>query len=171
MMYQEENLHISSDSGCAEIRERLSVYLDGELPAAEATALEAHLAVCPACADEAEKLRRLCAELAAAALTPPPALRAKVLAAVRREKRARMIRRFTSIGAVGIAAMFCVIVIGGFIGDLFPVAWLNYGQTFGFANPIVLDLGILVLSFSLTIKITVASILGVILALVIYHFL
>ena len=27
-----------------------------------------------------------------------------------------MIRRFTSIGAVGIAAMFCVIVIGGFIG-------------------------------------------------------
>ncbi len=63
------------------------------------------------------------------------------------------------------------IVIGGFIGDLFPVAWLNYGQTFGFASPIVLDLGILVLSFSLTIKITVASILGVILALVIYHFL
>ena len=63
------------------------------------------------------------------------------------------------------------IVIGGFIGELFPMGWLNYGQTFGLTNPIVLDLGILVVSFALTIKITVASILGVILALVIYHFL
>ena len=63
------------------------------------------------------------------------------------------------------------IVIGGFIGYLFAAAWLNYGQTFGLTNPIVLDLGILVISFALTIKITVASILGVILALVIYHFL
>jgi len=63
------------------------------------------------------------------------------------------------------------IVMGGFIGELFPAGWLNYGQTFGLTNPIVLDLGILVISFALTIKITVASILGVILALVIYHFL
>lgn len=63
------------------------------------------------------------------------------------------------------------IVIGGFIGELFPVGWLNYGQTFGLSNPIVIDLGILMISFALTIKITVGSILGVILALVIYHFL
>ena len=67
--------------------------------------------------------------------------------------------------------MLAGIVIGGFIGNLFPNDWLNYGQTFGLTNPIVLDLGILVISFSLTIKITVASILGVILALIIYHFL
>lgn len=63
------------------------------------------------------------------------------------------------------------IVIGGFIGNLFPSVWLNYGQTFGFTSPIVLDLGILVLSFSMTIKITVASILGIIVAIVIYRFL
>lgn len=63
------------------------------------------------------------------------------------------------------------IVIGGFVGELFPAAWLNYGKTFGLTSPIVLDLGILVVSFALTIKITVASILGVIIALVIYHFL
>ena len=63
------------------------------------------------------------------------------------------------------------IVIGGFIGELVPMGWLNYGQTFGLTNPIVLDLGILVVSFALTIKITVASILGVVLALIIYHFL
>lgn len=63
------------------------------------------------------------------------------------------------------------IVIGGFIGELFPVAWLNYGQTFGLTNPIVLNLGILIISFGLTIKITVASIIGVVVALIIYHFL
>ena len=67
--------------------------------------------------------------------------------------------------------MLAGIVIGGFIGELFPTGWLNYGQTFGLTNPIVLDLGILVISFALTIKITVSSILGVILALIIYHFL
>ena len=36
------------------------------------------------------------------------------------------------------------IVLGGFIGSLAAgvpfLSWLNYGQTFGFANPIVLDL-------------------------------
>ncbi len=63
------------------------------------------------------------------------------------------------------------IVLGGFIGELFPVGWLNYGQTFGLASPIVLDLGILVISFALSIKITIASILGVVLAIVIYQFL
>ena len=26
------------------------------------------------------------------------------------------------------------IVIGGFIGNLFPSTWLNYGQTFGLSN-------------------------------------
>ena len=43
------------------------------------------------------------------------------------------------------------IVLGGFIGSLAAgvpfLSWLNYGQTFGFANPIVLDLGILVITF------------------------
>ena len=49
------------------------------------------------------------------------------------------------------------IVLGGFIGSLAAgvpfLSWLNYGQTFGFANPIVLDLGILVITFGLSIKI------------------
>ena len=63
------------------------------------------------------------------------------------------------------------IVIGGFIGSLLPVQWLNYGQTFGFANPIVLDLGILVITFGLSIKITIASIVGVLIAIIIYRFL
>lgn len=65
------------------------------------------------------------------------------------------------------------IVLGGFIGSLVAgvpgLSWLNYGQNFGFTNPIVLDLGILVVTFGLSINITIASIIGVLLALVIYR--
>ena len=63
------------------------------------------------------------------------------------------------------------IVSGGFIGNLLPVDWLNYGQSFGLSSPVVLDLGILCITFGLSIKITVASILGIVLAIIIYRFL
>ena len=63
------------------------------------------------------------------------------------------------------------IVIGGFIGSLLPVQWLNYGHTFGLSSPVVLDFGILCLTFGLSIKITVASILGIIIGIIIYRFL
>ena len=63
------------------------------------------------------------------------------------------------------------IVLGGFIGSLFPSSLLNFGQTFGLTNPLVLDLGIIVITFALTIKITTASILGIVLALLIYRIL
>ena len=61
------------------------------------------------------------------------------------------------------------IVIGGFIGSLFPSTWLNYGQAFGLSQPLVLDLGILSVTFALSIKITIASILGIALAIIIYR--
>ena len=67
------------------------------------------------------------------------------------------------------------VVLGGFIGQLASnvsfLSWLNYGQTFGLSNPLVLDFGILVLTFGLTIKITIAGILGIVLAVIIYRFL
>ena len=63
------------------------------------------------------------------------------------------------------------IVIGGFIGSLFPSTWLNYGQSFGLSQPLVLDLGILAITFGLSIKITIASILGIVVAIVVYHFI
>lgn len=67
------------------------------------------------------------------------------------------------------------IVLGSFIATLTSgisgLSWLSYGQTFGFQNPIVLDLGVMILTFGLTIKITIASILGIIIAAFIYHFI
>lgn len=63
------------------------------------------------------------------------------------------------------------IVIGGFIGSLFPNTFLNYGQTFGMDTPFVLNLGILVFTFGLNVKITMASIIGIVIAIIIYRFL
>lgn len=67
------------------------------------------------------------------------------------------------------------IVLGGFIGTLaagVPVlSWLNYGQSFGFQTPIVLDLGILIITFGLSIKITIAGIIGVLLAIIVYRYI
>ena len=63
------------------------------------------------------------------------------------------------------------IVIGGFIGSLFPNSWLNYGQSFGLSSPLVLDLGILCITFGLSIKITIASILGIAVGIIIYRFI
>lgn len=67
------------------------------------------------------------------------------------------------------------VVLGGFIGSLAAgvpgLDWLNYGQAFGLENPIVLSLGLLVLTFGLTIKITIASIIGIILAILIYRWI
>lgn len=63
------------------------------------------------------------------------------------------------------------IVLGGFIGNMFPDSFLSFGQTFGLTSPVILDLGILCVTFALTIRITIASIIGIILGIIIYRFL
>ena len=63
------------------------------------------------------------------------------------------------------------IVIGGFIGSLFPDTFLNYGQSFGTTEPLILNLGVLILTFGLNVKITMASIIGIVIAIIIYRFL
>ncbi|MCB7319062.1 DUF4321 domain-containing protein [Lacrimispora sp. 210928-DFI.3.58] len=65
------------------------------------------------------------------------------------------------------------IVLGGFMGQLAEgiswLGWLNFGQSFGLNSPLVIDFGILVITFGLTIKITMASIIGIAVALIIYR--
>ena len=67
------------------------------------------------------------------------------------------------------------IVLGGSIGmlaqDIPGLGWLSYGQTFGLQQPVVLDLGILVLTLGLSVNISIASIVGMILSIIIYRFL
>ncbi|MGN0371300.1 MAG: DUF4321 domain-containing protein [Enterocloster sp.] len=65
------------------------------------------------------------------------------------------------------------IVLGGFMGQMAEgipwLGWLNFGQSFGLDSPLVINFGILVITFGLTIKITMASIIGVAVALIIYR--
>ncbi len=67
------------------------------------------------------------------------------------------------------------IVLGGFIGNLADgivgLSWLNFGQSFGLNDPLVLNFGILVITFGLSIRITMASIIGVIIAILTYRML
>ena len=65
------------------------------------------------------------------------------------------------------------LVIGGLLGELAGnidfLWWLGYGESFGLSSPIVLNLNVLQITFGLTFKINIASILGVIIAIVIYR--
>lgn len=74
--------------------------------------------------------------------------------------------------------MLCGIVIGSFIGHLAQgvswLEWLDYGMNFGIgtesgSNALVLNLGAIVVSFGLTIKISICSILGVVIAFLVYR--
>ncbi|TGY97221.1 DUF4321 domain-containing protein [Petralouisia muris] len=62
-------------------------------------------------------------------------------------------------------------VIGSYCGSISALSWLNYGQVFGLTSPLVLDLGALVLTLGLTIKINIASVLGIVLAFLCYKLL
>lgn len=65
------------------------------------------------------------------------------------------------------------IVIGGVIGELTKninwLWWLSYGLDFGITEPLSLDLHILKLSFGLMVKINIASIIGIGIAIWLYR--
>ena len=69
--------------------------------------------------------------------------------------------------------LLCGIVPGGYLGtlaaDVGALRWLAYGKTFGLTSPVVLDLGILVFTFGLTITINIASIIGLIIGIIVYR--
>ena len=65
------------------------------------------------------------------------------------------------------------LVIGGFIGEwlgTYPAfSFLNYGKSFGLVQPVVLDLNVLSLTFGFSVKFNLASIIGIVIAFVIYR--
>lgn len=65
------------------------------------------------------------------------------------------------------------LVVGGLLGDLAGKVdflwWLSYGQNFGLSSPIELDLSIVQISFGLMFRINIASIIGMIIAILIYR--
>ena len=65
------------------------------------------------------------------------------------------------------------IVVGGLIGEVASnvdfLWWLSYGNSFGLTNPVTLDLSVIAISFGLSFKLNIASILGMFLAILIYR--
>lgn len=65
------------------------------------------------------------------------------------------------------------LVIGGLIGNLAKnvdfLWWLSYGEQFGLTSPLTLDLSVMTITFGLTFKINIASILGMAIAIFIYR--
>ena len=74
---------------------------------------------------------------------------------------------------ISILFILAGLVIGGLIGNLASsingLSWLAYGEEFGLRDPIILDLNVLTLTLGLTIRINIASIIGVIIALIVYR--
>lgn len=64
------------------------------------------------------------------------------------------------------------LVVGGLLGDLAGKVdflwWLGYGESFGLTAPLELDLSIIKITFALSFKINISSIIGLILAIFIY---
>ena len=64
------------------------------------------------------------------------------------------------------------LVVGGLLGDLAGKVdflwWLGYGESFGLTSPLELDLSIIKITFALTFKINISSIIGIVLAVFIY---
>ena len=67
------------------------------------------------------------------------------------------------------------IVLGGLIGKLAQgipsLWWLNYGNEFGFTKPLSLNLNVIKIEFGFTIAITVSSIIGMIIAILVYSWM
>ena len=65
------------------------------------------------------------------------------------------------------------LVIGGLLGELAAKVewlwWLSYGESFGLASPIELNLSVITITFGLMFKINIASIIGMAIAIFIYR--
>ena len=75
---------------------------------------------------------------------------------------------------IGILLVFILsgLVVGGLLGELAAKVdwlwWLSYSQSFGLENPIVLDLSVVKITFALMFRISISSIIGLILDIFIY---
>jgi len=85
-------------------------------------------------------------------------------------------RRIQTKSTLLLILMLCAgVVLGGFIGDCFgsssAFSWLAYGKSFGITSPLFVDLGVFTLQFAFTIKITIAGLIGFLIAAIIYKVL
>ena len=75
-------------------------------------------------------------------------------------------------GWILIVLLLAGLVIGGLLGQLAAKVdflwWLGYSQTFGLSTPLQLDLSVIQLTFAISFKISIASIMGMLVGICIY---
>ena len=73
---------------------------------------------------------------------------------------------------VFILVLITGLVIGGLIGDTLGnipfLSWLNYGKQIGRNPPLSLDLSFFSMQLGITIKLNIAGILGMVIAIILY---
>ena len=74
---------------------------------------------------------------------------------------------------IWILIIFILSGLGGLLGELASrvdfLWWLAYGNSFGLSSPLELDLSIMKITFGLTFRMNIASIIGMILSIFIYR--
>src|SRR5208282_4690283 len=102
---------------CEPWTEKLDAYLDGEIPAGEARALQQHLRECATCAAEALATvqQKLAVKAAAKRFVPDPAFRARIerSIAARRPSAGLFSGRLGWLRVFEIATVAAVLLIGG----------------------------------------------------------
>lgn len=75
-------------------------------------------------------------------------------------------------GWILIVLLLAGLVIGGLLGQVAAEVdflwWLGYSKTFGLTAPLQLDLSVIQLTFAITFKISIASIIGMLVGICIY---
>lgn len=121
-----------------EYTDKIILYLDDELPPAEAAALETHMASCPACEAEFEALAKLDRLFASAPMVVPPA---NFVATFELKLEQRLNRRRTVAGAIIIGLLLAALLgLGTWYGVTQRVNLLDLSQIFhlvSFLTPLV----------------------------------
>jgi anti-sigma factor RsiW len=110
---------------CRDIRERLSAWLDRELPPEEHELIAAHLEGCTGCRRELAQLRVLETALGELAAAPPPRVAEQVLARLQAQQGQRSRRPWWQSLALAASLVLGVLLGGSVARDFYPLAPAN----------------------------------------------
>lgn len=74
---------------------------------------------------------------------------------------------------ISVFVLMVGVILGGFLGeytkDIPYLSWLSYGQMLGISEPLKLDLGVITLTFAMMVKLNIASVIGLLIAILAYR--